>query len=334
MKIVRIAGIVAATLAVIVLGGWLMLIAMTRPLEPSAQPRYFRVRPGESVKAVAERLEREGVIRSASAALLRIRWSVRGKTIHDGTYQVSAAQPADRVLLHLLESRPLRQDVLIREGLWAEEVAHILEERQVATSQEFLNLVAKPGEFATAVSFPLPKDSLEGYLFPDTYDFPPLLGARRAIEMMLQTFERKVYVPLNRPDAKKLHQWVIIGSLVELEAMHDDERARIAGVIYNRLQEGMRLQVDASVLYALRERRRLLNRDYTTDHPYNTYRINGLPPGPICSPGFRSIAAAKSPEQHAFLFYVAMSNGYHAFSRTYEEHLRNVRTYIGGRDNR
>jgi len=334
MRVLRIVGIVAAAVAVLALGGWMTLSAMTRPLDPNAEPRYFRVRAGESVTAVAERLEREGVIRSASAALLRIRWKARGRTILDGTYQVSAAQRADRVLLHLIESLPLRQDVLIREGLWAEEVARILEEREVASAEEFMSLVAKPQEFAEAVSFPLPEGSLEGYLFPDTYDFPPLLGARGAIEKMLQTFERKVFVPLERPEAEKLHRWVVIGSLVELEAMHDDERARIAGVIYNRLERGMRLQVDATVLYALRERRRLYHSDYATEDPYNTYRIPALPPGPICSPGYKSIAAAKAPEEHGFLFYVAMPDGYHAFSRTYEEHLRNVERHIGGRGDR
>lgn len=330
MKPLRIAGVVAGILAALAIGGWITLNAMTRPVDPMAKPRYFRVMPGESVKAVAERLEREGVIRNAAAALLRIRWSVRDKAIREGTYQVSAAERADRVLLHLIQSPPLRQDVLIREGLWAEEVAKILEERGVASAEEFMSLVKRPQEFAGVVSFQLPKDSLEGYLFPDTYDFPPLLGARRAIEKMLQTFERKVFVPLERPEAEKLHTWVVIGSLVELEAMHDDERPRIAGVIYNRLEKGMRLQIDASVLYALKERRRLFHSDYATESPYNTYRIPALPPGPICSPGYKSIAAAKAPETHDFLFYVAKSDGYHAFSRTYAEHLRNVQRHIGG----
>lgn len=334
MRAKRVVGVVAVAAGVLVLGGWIALTAMTRPLDPNAKPRYFRVRAGESISAVARRLEREGVIRSASFALLRIRWAAPKETIREGTYRISAAQRADLILLHLIESRPLRQDVLIREGLWAEEVARILEEREVAPTSEFLEMVAQPQAFASVVSFPLPKDSLEGYLFPDTYDFPPLLGARSAIERMLKTFERKVYQPLDKPDEDDLRRWVIVGSLVELEAMHDDERSRIAGVIYNRLERGMRLQVDATVLYALRERRRLFHRDYATEHPYNTYRITALPPGPICSPGFRSIAAAKSPEKHDFMFYVAMPNGYHAFAKTYKEHLRNVERYIGGRGNR
>lgn len=330
MKPLRIIGIVAGLVAALAIGGWVTLSAMTRPVDPNAKLRYFRVESGQSIRAVAERLEREGIIRSAAAALLRIRWTARGEAIREGTYKVSAAERADRVLLHLIESGPLHQDVLIREGLWAEEVAKILEEREVASADEFMSLVKRPQEFAGVVSFQLPKDSLEGYLFPDTYDFPPLLGARRAIEKMLQTFERKVFLPLERPDAEKLHRWVIVGSLVELEAMHDDERARIAGVIYNRLEKGMRLQIDASVLYSLKERRRLFHSDYATDNPYNTYRIPALPPGPVCSPGYRSILAAKAPETHDFLFYVAKSDGYHAFSRTYAEHLRNVQRHIGG----
>nr|MBA3726968.1 endolytic transglycosylase MltG [Armatimonadota bacterium] len=123
---------------------------------------------------------------------------------------------------------------------------------------------------------------------------------------------------------QKMRAWVIIGSMVELEARQAPERPRIAGVIYNRLGKGMPLQIDATVAYGLKNKRRLLNSDYQIDHPYNTYKIKTLPPGPICSPGASAIKAAARPEKHGFLYYVAMPDGSHRFAKSYAEHLANV----------
>jgi UPF0755 protein len=173
------------------------------------------------------------------------------------------------------------------------------------------------------VSFPLPKESLEGYLYPDTYDFPPLLGAKAVIIRQLKNFEKKVWEGLNKP--KNLHEAIIHGSLVELEAGRDDERPIIAGVIENRLEKGMRLQIDASLLYGIQKWRRLTFADYRNiPGPYNLYRVDGLPPGPICSPTVISIKAALNPAKHDHLYYVALPTGNSLFAPTYEEHKRNI----------
>src|SRR5688500_6503340 len=138
---------------------------------------------------------------------------------------------------------------------------------------------------------------------------------------MLSHFEKDVYEPLGKPNVVKLRSLVIIGSMVELEAKHESERKRIAGVIYNRLNKGMPLQIDATVIYGLGKRRTLTNRDYQLIHPYNTYKLKALPPGPICSPRSSSVMAAAKPELHGFLYYVAMPDGTHKFAKTYNEHL-------------
>jgi UPF0755 protein len=143
---------------------------------------------------------------------------------------------------------------------------------------------------------------LEGYLYPETYDLPPLLGAEEAIRKMLSEFGRKVYEPLGKPNPGKMRSLVIIASMIELEAKHDNERKRIAGVIYNRLNKGMPLQVDATIIYGLGKRRILKNVDYQLPHPYNTYKKRGLPPGPICSPRASSVMAAAKPEAHHFFY--------------------------------
>jgi UPF0755 protein len=187
-----------------------------------------------------------------------------------------------------------------------------------------LAIAGNPAALTDLPAFIVPSKGLEGYLYPETYDLPPLIGAEEAVQRMLAEFEEEIYVPLGKPDPIKLRSLVIIGSMVELEAKHENERKRIAGVIYNRLNKGMPLQIDATVIYGLGERRTLKNVDYQLPHPYNTYKIKSLPPGPICSPRASSVMAAAEPEAHHFFYYVAMPDGTHKFSKTYEEHLRNV----------
>ncbi|MEO7453248.1 MAG: endolytic transglycosylase MltG [Fimbriimonadales bacterium] len=295
-----------------------------KPANENAKPRYFRVDKGETIADVLLRLEGEGLIQNAKY----VRWHHRAfgeeGTVHRGTYEISASQSGDEILKHLLFGEKVRQMVLIKEGLWVREVAATLEAKQVASKQEVLALAADPRSLEDLPAFIVPSKGLEGYLYPETYDLPPLIGAEEAVVRMLAEFEKDIYEPLGKPDAIKLRSWVIIGSLVELEAKHENERKRIAGVIYNRLNKGMALQIDATVIYGLGVRRTLKNVDYQLSHPYNTYKIQALPPGPICSPRASSVMAAAKPEVHHFFYYVAMPDGTHKFSKTYDEHLRNV----------
>jgi UPF0755 protein len=145
--------------------------------------------------------------------------------------------------------------------------------------------------------------------------------------MQLKAFSRKAWQALDKPSREELHRAVVIGSMVQLEAAVDEERPVIAGVMINRLNRQMRLEVDATINYALQEWRPILRSEYrSVDSPYNTYLVDGLPPGPICSPSFSSIKAAMNPKEHRYIFYVAIpgSGGRHAFSETYEEHNRNI----------
>ncbi|GIV02806.1 MAG: aminodeoxychorismate lyase [Fimbriimonadales bacterium] len=330
MKRKRVLLWLGASLLAVVVVSFLVLNALLQPTKREASEHLIRIEDGDTLAKVADRLESEGVLRSASAALFVLKIRRQPMDVRSGTFAVDASLRGDEILRRLTQAQPIRQMVLIREGLWAEEIARLLEEKRVCSAEEFLRLVGEPSRFEGDVEFPLPEDSLEGYLFPDTYDLPPLLGAERAIRRMLKAFETKVYKPLGRPKESELRRWVIVGSLIELEAMHDAERRKISGVIANRLAKGMPLQIDATVLYALKEKRRLKNSDYRVESEYNTYQIPGLPPGPICSPGVASIRAAANPERHDYLYYVARPDGYHAFATTYAEHLRNVRMRNAG----
>lgn len=303
-----------------------MLARSLAPVSTVPETRYLRIDRGETIADALKKAERIGALRSATGTQLHIRLFGGRADVAEGTYEINTALSGREIAEVLLSQKPLRQNVLIREGLWMERTAEVLAANNVCTKEESFEAFRDPSRFSNSAGFPLPDRDLEGYLFPDTYDLPPLFGADRAVRKMLDAFRKKVYEPLGKPEADKLHEWVIVGSMIELEAEKDDERARIAGVIYNRLAIGMRLQIDATVAYAKGTMGRLYFKDYEIDHPYNTYRIAGLPPGPICSPGAASIIAASQPEKHDYLFYVAMPGGSHLFGTTYDEHLKNIET--------
>lgn len=306
----------------LVLGSALGAVAFVRngiqPLAPG-EPYYVRYESTTKLSQIADQLTGK-IVRHPNAFLIYARYRKNTLPVRTGTYELRPGMTADELLAAL--RKPIQQMVRIPETNFSFRTARLLEQKEVTTEQEYLDWVNKGKEFAGTVSFPLPDGNLEGFLFPDTYDLPPLLGAKGVIERQLKAFEQKI-LPL-LPNEKTRMRTLIIASMVELEAGVDDERAVIAGVIENRLRKKMRLQIDATVLYGMREWRRLFNRDYRHDSPYNTYRIDGLPPGPICSPSVASVKAALKPATHEWLYYVALPNRRHLFAKTYEEHLKNV----------
>lgn len=315
---------VALVLVGLLLGAALSVVAFVRNgIEPLAtgEPFYIRFESPANLGVIAEQL-RGKVVRQPNALVLYARYQKKNQPVARGTYQLRSGMTADELLTAL--RKPIQQMVRIPETNFSYRTANLLEQKDVTSAAEYLEWVGKPSEFADVVEFNLPKTSLEGFLFPDTYDLPPLLGARGVIERQLKAFEKRI-LPL-LPDEQTRMRTLIIASMVELEAGVDDERAVIAGVIENRIRKKMRLQIDATVLYGMREWRRLYNRDYRHDSPYNTYRIDGLPPGPICSPSVASVKAALAPASHEWLYYVALPNRRHLFAKTYEDHLRNVAT--------
>ncbi|MEZ0324368.1 MAG: endolytic transglycosylase MltG [Fimbriimonas sp.] len=312
-------------LGVLLVGGaaggayyWLDTNLTPMPVGPK---RYLRWEKPARLDDIFIDLKRRGIIRNADAARVYA-WVKRSpSSVSSGTYELAPGMNIGEILRKIRS--PIRQMVRIPETNWARRNANVLEKKAVLRAEEYIDLVQKPELFKEYVSFPLPHDSLEGYLYPDTYDFPPLLGAKAVIIRQLQNFEKKVWLELDKP--KTLHDAVIHGSLVELEAGTDEDRPMIAGVIENRLKKNMRLQIDASLLYGIQKWRTLTFDDYRDiKGPYNLYRVNGLPPGPICSPTVLSIKAAMNPAKHNHLYYVALPSGVSLFAPTYEEHKRNI----------
>lgn len=322
MNVRRRVFVVAALLAALASGGtYAYWRGQLRPT--SAGPdRWVRFDEDTSREAAFRRLEREGLVRSALALKWFAAWRRKDPIVRSGTYSLRPGMDAERVLASL--ERPIRQMVRLPEGWWIARTAEILERKHVCTAAEYIALAADPGAFRGVVRFSLPKKSLEGYLYPDTYDLPPLLGARAVIERQLRAFEAKVVAQM--PSDANLDRAVNIASMVELEAAIAPDRPMIAGVIENRIARKMTLDIDATVLYA-RQKWENLGPGVvrTVESPYNTYLNPGLPPGPIGSPSWRSIKAALEPAKHDYLFYVALPDRSHLVAKSYAEHRANIR---------
>lgn len=305
------------------LGGYLWLKEGIAPTDPG-QPFYVRYNAPTTLPAVLREMKERGVVRDPRAVRVYAFLTRTPTQIRTGTYQVHPGMTAGELLREL--RKPIVQMVRIPDTNWAQRTANLLEQKyQVCKAEEYMALVRNPKEFKSDVSFPLPEQSLEGYLYPDTYDLPPLLGARAVVLRQLKAFERRVWQKLDHPE--DLHRILTVASMVQLEAGRDDERAAIAGVIENRLDKGMRLQIDATILYGEQKWRRLTFADYkNSDTPYNTYLHEGLPPGPICSPTIKSIEAAMHPDKEGGnVFYVAMPGQRSVFAPTYSQHLKNIK---------
>ncbi|MSQ61590.1 MAG: endolytic transglycosylase MltG [Dehalococcoidia bacterium] len=304
-----------------------------------------QVAPGETVSSLAALLEELGVI--SSARLLRALASTVGldNEIQAGDYAFSPGQAVLSVLDRLRRGLTSAQGTTIPEGRRVEETAAVLEEAGVVTAADFI--AAARGYDRSRYKFlvSVPAGSLEGFLFPDTYQVTKTASADDIVSLMLATFERKVLTPDVAVDVNKnalsLQEIVTLASIVEREAVKSEEQPMIASVFLNRLRLGMRLQADPTVQYAITRdpasvtrygywKRDLTVQDLAIDSPYNTYRASGLPPGPICNPGKEVILAVIRPASTKYLYFVARPDGSHAFSETLEEHNRNVDRYRGG----
>ncbi|MBI5705737.1 MAG: endolytic transglycosylase MltG [Armatimonadetes bacterium] len=289
---------------------------------PPADPVYVRYEVRSPLVRALEDLEKRSIVRNARVLALWSRFKRYPALVGVGTYQVRPGMKPEEILAAL--QLPVRRMVRLPETNWLERSANLLEKNGVCKAGEYVELAHDPARFKDLAGFPIPESgSLEGYLYPDTYDLPPLIGAEGTVKRQLEAFRDKVWRVIEPP--KDLRRVLTVASLVQLEVKEDPERPIVAGVIENRLRLGMPLQIDATILYAMKKWKNLSRAEIAgTDSPYNTYLRKGLPPGPICSPSFRSIDAALHPAKHSYLYYVALPTGKHLFSATYDEHLRNI----------
>jgi len=310
------------------------IISEIRILPPEGITReedgaYFvEVRKGESAQSVGRRLERAGLIRNKFFWNLICRFNK--KQIKTGTYRIEI--PASQISIHriLVLGKQILYRVTIPEGVTLKKTAAILEEAGICSAQGFLDAAKDPNLLAR---YGIPNDTMEGYLFPDTYLFPSEYPASRVIVSMADNFFAKIkqidpsFASMSR---KELNDKVILASIVEREYRIESEAPLMAGVFYNRLNIGMAIQSCATVEYIITEIQNkphpsvLYNRDLEIRNPYNTYLVPGLPPGPISAPGEVALKAAFSPEKTGYFYFRLedSKSGKHYFSATLDEHIK------------
>lgn len=316
---------------------------LDRPVSSDSAPVAFRVEPGQNAAAIGAALEARGLIRSAQVFRLLVERDGVGGQLAAGEYELSPSMSTAEVIAVLAHGRVRRGIAFtVPEGWRAEEIAWKLDAVSPGAGGEYLDVVYR-GELYTEELALAPGTSLEGFLFPDTYEWRPAEGAAALAERMVAQFVKR-FDARRRELAEKRgltpREVVTLASIVEREAARPEERPAIAAVYYNRLEAGMPLQADPTVQYALAEarvpapgnalwKRELSLMDLEIGSPYNTYRQRGLPAGPICNPGLASLDAVVEPATSDALYFVARGDGSHAFARTLDEHLTNVQRHQG-----
>ena len=323
-------GIVALLLAA---GGaaswWYLLVRPDVADVQPGQPVQIEIPQGAGTAEIAERLSEVGVVSNANRFRLEARRAGADGQLRAGIYDFETGMSYEQVIAELRSGPPIvYSTVTIPEGWVIEQVAERVERDAGIPAAEFEEL-ARGGyeEFPREYLQEVPDGLLEGYLFPKTYRVREGSSARDVIEMMLDQFEielAEVDVAAAEARGFTLHELVTMASIIERETRVADERVYVSSVIHNRLEKGMRLEIDATIEYLLPGTRfRLTYEDLEIDSPYNTYRNAGLPPGPICSPGLASLKAAAAPADTEYIFYVLTDpDGSHTFTETYEEFLR------------
>jgi len=298
------------------------------PIVESGPTTLFWVERGDGLNAVARKLEARGLIRNARAFSLLARYRELAGALKVGEYELSAAYSAEQTLERIVSGKVATFPVSLPEGLTAVQVGERLEAAGLASASEFQAVVGAPG---ITDALGVEGETLEGYLFPETYRLPHRLSAREIAKILVDQFlvVWREIEPQARSQKLSMQQVVTLASIVEKETAAPDERPLIASVFRNRLDRGMRLETDPTVIYGIADfdgnlRRRDLE---DTSNPYNTYVIPGLPPGPISNPGADALRAVVNPADTQYLFFVSKNDGTHTFSKSYAEHELAVDQY-------
>lgn len=283
---------------------------------------------GASLAKVTELLKEKGIVERPGFLKFVMRVSGGSSRVRAGEFRFRQNMRTIDALIVLYHDEPIVYHVTVPEGWTARQIGSLLAAQNLVSEPRFVELTMSP---AMVKRYQLPSPTLEGFLYPDTYDFSKIDGEERIIERMVQRF-MQVYEKDIRAEmlSKKMSllNLVTLASIVEKETGNPNERELVSSVFHNRLKKRMRLQSDPTTIYGITNFNGNLTRaDLQRYSPYNTYVIPGLPPGPIASPGLATLKATLNPAKTNFLYFVANRKGSHIFSETYAQHARNVNTY-------
>lgn len=296
----------------------LFITAIYFPFEEnSTTQKVVYIPSGTNAKEIVDLLEKSEVIRKNNYTFrILIKLSRLEDKLKFGEYNLSPSMNMLQILDKLVKGEVILYKITIPEGYTYTQIAELLDKKEIAEKETFLKLLEDR------------EKSLEGYLFPDTYEVPKQYGAENMVKVMLSNFNQIAIENKFADKAKKIgfsmEEIIILASIIEKESKFTEERRQVSSVFHNRLKKDMKLQSCATIQYILGEPKVKLDEfDLKIDSPYNTYLYKGLPSGPISNPGLDSIMAALEPAEEDYLYFVLGENGRHIFSKTYEEHLKN-----------
>ena len=298
------------------------------PTDTHPPSKVVVIPDGSTFQHVATLLEREGLVKSSFSFVLFGKSQSADRKVHAGEYELNPGMTPAEILAILLNGQVLLHSLTIPEGLTIVQIADLAAQDGFADRAEFLRL-AKDRTFIA--SFGVKAETLEGYLYPDTYKFPRGIKTREVLVAMVEQLKQVVGPDLlARVQEQKMtmHEVLTLASVIEKETGSGSERPEISAVFHNRLKKHIPLQSDPTVIYGLPAfDGNLHKKDLSSPSPYNTYRVQGLPPGPIANPGIQAIRATLYPSNSSYLYFVSRNDGTHQFSATLIEHNKAVEKY-------
>jgi len=305
-----------------------LLIYADQPAGDSTVKQVVIVSPGQRFKALSQELHQSGIIEHPAKFDLLARLKKSDKSIKAGEYLLSSAMPPNKILDILVSGKVRLYRITVPEGYNLNQIAALVANSGLTTASGFLKAAA---DAALPREMGIDADSFEGYLFPETYYFPKNIAPEKIISTMVKRFW-SMLKPQWEQQATTLglttHQVVTLASIIEKETGAAFERPIISSVFHNRLKRKMRLESDPTVIYGIKDYNGNITRKHlNTPTPYNTYKINGLPPGPIASTGIKAVEAALYPADTQFLYFVSKKDHTHQFSTNIKDHNRAVRKY-------
>lgn len=292
---------------------------------------FYEVMPGQPFNSIARDLQDRGVLKSAEAFQVYARFTRQIPKVKAGEYQFTTAMTPPQVMKVITSGQSVQRPITIPEGFSVFEIADLIEAKGFAKRSDIIRL-AFDKKFVKKV-LGEEQASLEGYLYPETYKFTKYMGPEKILAAMVRNFkENFAEIPKPYPFGWTPHQVVTMASIIEKETGAPHERQLISSVFSNRIKKNMRLQTDPTIIYAkaLQMGKIVIDikkSDLSLNHPYNTYKRAGLPPGPISNPGKEAMKAAVNPAITNFLYFVSQNDGTHIFSETYEKHVNAVRKF-------
>ena len=311
--------LITLIVAILLIGGFLVWQGIYYPVDPNSDETVnFLVKKGQSTKEIAENLEKAKLIRYELAFRWYASMAKEGEKLQAGEYELSSSMTIPEIMTKMISGDMIERKITIIEGWNLRDIGEYLEKEHIASLEQLLQIDNER--------------KIEGYLFPDTYELSPEDKLEDIVEVMLSNFESKI-TPEMRAEIdfqeKTLSEIVIMASLIEKEVRTLEDKKIVSGVLWNRLEIDMPLQVDSTITYLTgKKTTAILKEELELDSLYNTYKYKGMPVGPICSPGIESIEAAIYPTENEYLYYLSTPEGETIFSETFKEHNAAINEYL------